>query len=308
MNYGKIIEKALTVVWQNKYLWVLGLFADITFGLSIIEDRRDVSGSFDWEDLAANPASMDWLVGISLFVIFLVFIVIIALMIIERIAEGGLISSAGRIDRGQEHSFTDAWKAGFYKFPPMFGLLICQIVLGISLLMAFVLLCLVAKLIATALFILALIFSIPTFFILIFYLSIVFSYAERFVMLEDRGLIDAIGSGLSLLQDELGKSTLMGIIAVLILIVLSLAVILIFLVLAIPLVALYLINNVAGIIFGVLVLLPIGVAVVAYFNSYRSCVWTFFFDALRLGGSGVPAAAAPPPPPDEPTTPPPRFE
>jgi hypothetical protein len=172
----------------------------------------------------------------------------------------------------------------------------------------FVALCIVAKAIATALFVLALLFSIPTFIILIFYLSIVFSYAERFVMLENRGLLESIGSGWDLLRAEWGKSTLMGIIAVLILIALFMVMAVFFILLAIPMIGFLAINTVLGVLFGIFVLFPIGAIVTGYFNSYRSCVWTFFFDALRAVSPEVPPSPTPPAPSEESPTQPPRFE
>ncbi len=308
MNYGKIIEKAFTIAWKYKYLWLLGIFADITFALSFLEDRQDASSSIDFDRILSDPASFDWLIGVSLFMIFIFLIVIIVLAIIERVAEASLISGAGRINRGQDHSLGISVKEGFQNFPRMFGLLICSLVIGFMIALFFVALCIVAKAIATALFVLALLFSFPTFFILIFYLSIVFSYAERFVMLENRGLIESIGLGWDLLRAEWGKSTLMGIIAVLILIALFMVMAVFFIILALPMLGFMAVNTVLGILFGVFVLLPIGAIVTGYFNSYRSCVWTFFFDGLRATVPETPLGPTPPPPSEQPPSTPPRFE
>ena len=293
MRYTEILQKAFATAWKYKYLWVLGFFADITTFFGFTGEWRERVPPHFWHRFA-DFDHVGLLAGVSILLMFLVFIVVVAFIILERIAEGGLIANAANIRRDQPHNLSTAWNMGFKYFLRMMGVLLCQIVLIFVYIIIFAgFMIIVGVGIGGPVLLLCLIFVIPAFFSGIFLISIVFSYAERFVVVEDRGVFESIGSGLDLLKRKFGQSVAMGFIAVLVIMAITFALVVLFLMLAVPLVGLYLINPVLGVLFGIFIILPPVVLITAYLGVYRSCLWTFFFMELQGRISAPPTPPAP---------------
>lgn len=299
MQYTDLLQKAFSTAWKYKYLWVLGFFADLTSFLSYTGKLRQRVPHDFWRDLA-DPSQLGLWFGLSLFLVFLILIVVLAFLIIERIAEGGLIANAARIRRGESHTLTTAWNAGLQYFLRMVGLRLLQIVVVFVYVIVFAgFMIFVGVGIGGPVLLLSLLFVVPLFFAGIFFMAIIFSYAERFIVVENRGVFESVGEGLELLKREFGKSVAMGLIALGIMICLAIAVIILFVILALPLVGLCFLGSFPAILYGVFVLLPPAVLITAYLGVYRSCLWTFFFMELRGPAAGAAQAVEPssPPPP-----------
>jgi hypothetical protein len=306
MRYTELLHKAFATAWKYKYLWVLGFFADLTSFFSYTGKFRERIPPDFWHRFADFEYA-GLLAGISILLMFLIFIAVVIFIIIERIAEGGLIANAGFIHRGEPHNLSTAWHAGFKYFLRMMGVLILQLVLIFTYILTFAgVFIFLGVGIGGPVLLVSLVFLVPLFFIGIFFIAIIFSFAERFVVLEHRSVFNALTAAWDLLRRELAKSVAMGLLAALIMICLIFAVIIVFVMLAIPLVALYMAGIVPAVLYGVLVLLPLAVVVAAYFGVYRSCLWTFFFLELRGPAARPAAPPAPTPPADSPS--PPSFE
>ena len=119
IDYFKVVSKAFKMVWQNKFLWILGFFVALgSFSLN-----NNNSGNFD--DLSAigeNPYVEeattffnDYTIPVILIAAVL-FIIIIAIIIIGIFAKGGLIHAIDKIDRGDKTDFKQSFKFGISKF------------------------------------------------------------------------------------------------------------------------------------------------------------------------------------------------
>jgi len=308
MRYGELLQKAFVTAWKYKYLWVLGFFADTTSFFGIFNDERSEFGRHIWADFP-DPASLDLNLGLSIFAIFLIVCVVLALIILERIAEGGLICNAAHIERGERHNLSIAWDAGMKYFLRMLGILVFYLVLIFTFIIALGIIGVIAALIATPLLVLSLVFLIPLFFCGLFVLAIGFAYSERFVVIGDQGLFKAVESGFRLFKANPGRSTTMGVIQLLIVIGFVMGLTIVFVILVLPLIILGFFSNLLKFAPWLFIILPLAAVIHAYFTTYRSCVWTYTFMQLRYGPTAVPPVSGANLAPDAPSAPkPPQFE
>jgi len=305
MGYGDLLGKAFSTAWKYKYLWLLGFFVA---GMSIPSSQFDF-GEHDIDRFGSYFSPAEW--GFILFIGIAILFVILILLVLNRICAGGLIANTARIERAESHNLSLAWDAGLRYFWRLVGLFICFLFLFIGTAGIAVVLGIIAAAIETVLLILSLIVLIPLLFACFFVLAIIGSYAERFIVLENQGVFTAIESGFRLFKKEPGKSTAMGFIALIVSVSLGIGAWITFMIMIVPLVGIGMLNLLAALIPGLLIVLPLMILVSAYLGTYRSCLWTFFFMQFR----GTPAAAAAPLPPDAqspaPTAPsasPPQFE
>ncbi len=305
MRYGEVLQKAFATAWKYKYLWLLGFFADITTFFSFTNRGKDRIGPEFWMRLS-DPESA-WLgLGLSLFAMLVILAIVLVFVILERIAEGGLVANAARIERGEQHNLSTAWDAGMKYFPRMLGAAILLLVLIFTFIITLVVIGIVAALIGTPLLVLSLILLIPLLFCGLFVLAITFAYAERFIVLEDQRLFAALESGFRLFKTRLGESIAIGIIALLVVIGIIIVLAIAFITLILPIAMLSIVSKPLAVFFGIFIVLPLAVLVTSYLGAYRSCLWTFFFMKLRpgtaavapvSGGDSGPDALRPPEPP-----------
>lgn len=280
INYGDLLQRAFALAWRFKYLWLLGLFADITSYFSFLtEGRERVEPDFwlhGWQSAARG-----WDMGWSVLAMLVVLMVMVVLIILERVAEGGLVANAGRIARGEQHNLRLAWDAGRHYFVRLMGTLIIHLVLIFSYLLVFaglIFLCILGGMVTI---IPGLLILIPLFFAGLFVIEIVFSYAERFIVLDNQPIFPALGSAWRLFRARPGESVAMGAIALAIMIAFITALAIFSVILIIPLVGIYLLNHILAFFIGVFIIVPIAAGVTAYLGVYRSFLWTFFFIDLR---------------------------
>jgi len=306
MRYSEIIQRAFSAAWKYKYLWILGFFADLTGSLSILQEWRQSRPGRGWQEWnqirtwdelrdLAGWDNVGWFAGVTILLIFFILMVVVALLIIERICEGGLITNAGLLRLGEPHNLSTAWQGGSRYFLRMMGLLLLQIMLVLGLIIAIIgFLIILGVGLGGLMVLLALVFILPLFFAALFVVFIIFSYAERFIVLENNGVVDALKSAAVLWKQKFGKSVAMGLIAVGIMICFTFVLIMLFLLLFIPVFALWLFSPVLAILFAIFIALPPAAVVAAYLGAYRSLLWSFFFLELRAPAvTDVSAAAAP---------------
>jgi hypothetical protein len=237
MEYGKIISRSVKIVWQNKFLIILGFLAAIGSGMSTGSFSNDSSSDF-----SSNPGQFsefgDEIAAFALALVFglicVALLVGIVLWVISTIARGGLIAGVDNIESGEKSGFRLAWGAGWHKAGTL---------LGISLLPAIpALLLFVMGLLAMGAYggifamfgeefaesaglaglgigmaVLACIL-IPIMLVL----SILRNFAERAAMLENHGVIDAYRRGTSVLMANLGEAFILILLQIGIFIVLGL--------------------------------------------------------------------------------------
>ncbi len=122
MEYGKILKRSVNIVWQNKFLIILGILASLVSG-SFGGGAGGGGGNGDlgqFPELEEEIAALA--VGLIIALVCVVLVVGIVLWVISTIARGGLIASVDSIESGEKSSFRQAWSAGWHKAWTLLGI------------------------------------------------------------------------------------------------------------------------------------------------------------------------------------------
>ncbi|UCG24723.1 MAG: hypothetical protein JSW55_01625, partial [Chloroflexota bacterium] len=131
MEYGKIISRSANIVWQNKFLMVLGILAAIGSGFFSGSGGGGGDGSVDtgFGDPGQFSEFGDEIAAFAIGAVGVVFVLIciglfigIVLWVISTVARGGLIASVDSIEAGEKSSFSQAWGAGWNKVWTLLGI------------------------------------------------------------------------------------------------------------------------------------------------------------------------------------------
>ncbi|MFW6070323.1 MAG: DUF7544 domain-containing protein [bacterium] len=241
MDYGKIVSRSATIVWENKYLILLGILASLGSGTISGGGGGGGGGNGNgngqpfadpgqFPDFSAEIAGLA--VGVILVLMCLAIFVGLLLWAISTVARGGLVASVDTIESGGKSSFTDGWRAAWQKVWTLLGIGLLPGIPGL-ILFAVGLLALGAYGGVWAIFgeevlapagvgvggVLALVACIVLPIILI--LSILRTFAERACMLEDLGVIDAYRRGWNVLMANLGEAIILFVLQIVIFLVLG---------------------------------------------------------------------------------------
>lgn len=219
MDYGKAINRAVNIAWQNKFLIVLGILAALGSGSFGGGGGGNFTFSSDGAPLEDEFAALA--AGVVLVLVCVAVAVGIVFWAISSIARGGLIASVNDLESGQESSFSQAWRAGWEKVWTLLGIGFLPAIPGLVLfvgglfafgayggitalfgedfgsifggtalgIVAIVLICLVGPIVLV--------------------LSVLRNFAERACMLEDLGVIDAYRRGASVLMANIGEAVIL---------------------------------------------------------------------------------------------------
>jgi hypothetical protein len=238
MEYGKILSRSVNIVWQNKFLIIVGILAALS---SALFSGSGGGGSDGGDTGFGDPGQFsEFGDEIAAFAIAAVFAFIcvgiliwIVIWVISTVARGGLIASVDSIESGEKSSFRQAWSAGWNKAGTL---------LGISLLPAIpALILFVIGLLALGTYggvfamfgeefaesagiaglgiVLAVLACIVMPIMLV--LLVLRNFAERACMLEDLGVIEAYRRGTSVLMANLGQAIILILLQIAIFIVLG---------------------------------------------------------------------------------------
>ncbi len=236
MDYGKTLSRAWKIIWENKFLILLGVIVALgsgngggggTAGGGNV-DFPSGEGDFDFDmprwdvpDVRDEFGVPEVVIIVGVLVLVsLAVLVGIALWIVSTIARGGLIAGVSTIDGGGASTFAQAWSAGWRKgwrllgigiLPAIPGFLLLIIVLGAAGVFAGVygLLGEPASYasgagLAIVLFLLACVL-IPIALIL----SLLRTFANRACMLDDLGVIASYRQGLNVLMGNIGPALIL---------------------------------------------------------------------------------------------------
>lgn len=229
MEYRKIVERSVNIVWQNKYLILLGILAALGGGLPGGGGGGGGGGGNGNGSGSAAPGQLpDFSDEISALAVgAIIALACVALLIgllfwaISTVARGSLIAGVDAVESGQKSSFSDSWRAGWAKVWTLLGIGLLPGIPGLVLLLVGL-----AGLAGygglSALFggefaggaglaglggLFALVACIVTPIILV--LAILRNFAERAAMLENLGVIDAYRRGWNVLTANLGEAILL---------------------------------------------------------------------------------------------------
>ncbi len=137
MDYGQLLQRAWNLIWNHKFLILLGLLValgggqgtninfnvgggvrDFEFGPPQEFDFRfeEWEDDFDFDfDFDGQLAPLRLAVPLVIGLIIVGVLVGLVLWVIATIAEGGLIAGANALDAGMASDFSTAWNAGWQK-------------------------------------------------------------------------------------------------------------------------------------------------------------------------------------------------
>ncbi|MFN2223424.1 MAG: hypothetical protein ACK2UH_12780 [Candidatus Promineifilaceae bacterium] len=311
MDYGQLLRDAWYVVWNNKFLLILGFLAALGSGVS--SGNNNVSYNLNADEIPpAFGERVDiFLAHFAPIVIGLMCLVVfvgVLFWLIRLTAQAGLISAADRLHNGEKVTLVEALRSGLSKLGRMIGIYL--ILYGPFLLLAFIMAVLVLALVGTAIgfefadwgqeFVpwmasfgigiacvaLLLCALIP----LMMVVTIILPFAQRAAVLEDMSVTDSLRRAWWVIKSNPADVIILVLLFVVVGIVYSVAVGIVL----VPLIALLFVPMVIGLVVdgtlgigNVLALILGGVAIGllaavlnAFWTSYRSTAMTLAYRQL----------------------------
>lgn len=312
LNYWKTVTESFKIIWRNKYLWILGLFsAGSTLFLNFSPHFK--VENWNWAQvnlkklfplfLNLDFLAEHWIIAmISAAGLFLLVIILIAL---GCLAQGGLISSVHNLSKPCKtfnvlQSKEKEKKLGFKK-SLLLGKKFFWRVLGLDALFLLVILALFLlflgiplvlflwqKKIITALFLGFLGGTIFSFFG--FLGLLLFRYSIIAIVLENKKIGKAIETSFKLLSQNLGATILVNLLLWVVTVILSSTYFAAFIILLIPLalIALILFLTIHVFAFPLILLLlfltgaVIGIVITGFISAFKSTAWTLTYKQLKI--------------------------
>jgi len=319
MSYGDLIRDAFRITLRNRFLWFFGFFAGSAFF-----NFPSGGGNFDTDDFEQSGADSSALaaqLGPGIFdnaalivgLVVLVLLVVLVFIVMSIISQGALSESVAAIDRGEGRRFGSTFGAGLRDFWRVLGYYVLFFLIAVGLLVAIgVPIALVvggtfaatqstgARIIVA---VLAGLVGLVLLIVIFVPLHVISQYALREIVVRRARVFGSVGSGYGIFRRNLGRSLLLWLINLLVMIgvgiALLVAVLLVGLVLFIPTIALALAEYttaaiVAGVVAGV-ILLPLLLAASGAAGTFGHAYWTLAY--LRLTAPSqmeVPGTVPPP--------------
>ena len=322
MDYAELLKSAWQITWRHKYLWVLGLFAlgggggplscSSNFNSGTSSDLH--IGTFDWADFfSRNRGTLVALAGVAV-------LLGIVWAILSLITEAGLIAGVDDRLRGRsDTSLATSWRAGLGAFWRLLGLVLLVgivVVLVLGILLALIVVPLIiagtgnhdaslTAIGATVLFALFLfVLSLPVLIVL----QIVVNWAFRSLVLEQAGVFASLRAGWRLFRRNVGKSLVVWVLSIGLMIGLGLALALPVIVVGIP-IALLIAGSghasgptlIAGLLSVGALALVVGGIVKAVTTTYFSSYWTIAWRRIVAPPAALATTATSGPEPTLPT-------
>jgi hypothetical protein len=228
VSYGDIIRDAFWISWRNRFMWFFGFFLSGAAG-SFVSPTNFGNFGVLGEDTPTGGAPF-WLLNLGrwiqenvvLFVVLVavfVFSVVSIWLALYAISRGALAESVAAIDRGEERSFSSAWRAGLSSLWRVLGqitiisLIWLSLTLVISLLGALLAVGIFAATDSVAVRVLVVAFEaillIPLLVVVSVVLTIVGQFALRALVVGGEGVFASVGSGYRLFRRNFGRSLLL---------------------------------------------------------------------------------------------------
>ncbi|MCB9421853.1 MAG: hypothetical protein H6667_18780 [Ardenticatenaceae bacterium] len=128
MDFGSLLKRSWNIVWNNKFLFVLGFLAALGSGGT--NGNGGGRGNFNY-NFGPNDVPAEILDQLQRFwtqygalvigLVCLGIIVSIILWLVRLVAQAGLISSVARIEAGEKVTFSEAFAAGVGKLGRVIG-------------------------------------------------------------------------------------------------------------------------------------------------------------------------------------------
>jgi hypothetical protein len=300
MNYGELLSEAFRLTWRNKFLWFFGFFVGATGG------SFNFPANFGGQqgDMPLGPASgpLRWISeNLALFItIVIAAVVVLALIfiVLAMISHGALAESVAALHRGESRRFGLAWRAGTANFWRVLVLKILFLLMALGLVLLLALPVLLGGLAVFSLtdstglrvlsVVLGIVVAVVALIVVFVPFAIVNQFALRELVVSGRRVLDSVGGGFGLLRRNLGRSLLVWLLQLGVMLGLGIAVLVVILILGAillgPAIALFATDRatagvVAGVVGGLLFLVPVFV-ISGAISAFNHTYWTLAY--LRL--------------------------
>ena len=233
MDYGNILRRSWDIIWNHKFMMVLGFLAALGSGSMNLGSRGGGGNSgftldgseFDaLPRLSENIGAIIAAAGILLMGLICFFIILgLVLWLLRLTAQAGLIDAASRLDGGEKVTFGEAFAAGWHRLGRMIGLNL--VLFGIFIIITVVVVVLsgiaiggsFAGMAGSGNDMGALFATLGASFIALFccllcvivvfgvFVSILYPFAQRAIVLENMGVIAGIKRGWQVIRENLGE-------------------------------------------------------------------------------------------------------
>ena len=130
MDYGHLFRRSWEIVWENKFLFILGFLAALSGGGGNGGGRGNIN--FPSSSSSSGPFPSDfpsefgdfWAQYGGLFIGLICFLIILGIVfwLVSLAAQGGMIEAVDRIEAGEKMSFGKAFSAGVGRIGSLVGL------------------------------------------------------------------------------------------------------------------------------------------------------------------------------------------
>jgi hypothetical protein len=272
MEYGVIVRRAWALAWQNKSLWILGLFAG----------GGGMAG-FNWNSDKFSPDKLH--ISTATFAVFGLGLLFLALVFIllSILANAAIIDAVNRLARGGVYRLRDSFSVGVDFFWRFLGL--CLLGLGTGIILVAILavpgiLCFMSS---TLVGVMSLLVLVPLFLAGAFVINGIFQLAARALVVRNSRIGDAVEEGYLLFRNRLGSNLAIFLIYLVLAIGVSVISLVILGIIGGPFVAMALLST-AGLVAALLIGLPLVILVMWVMNgltgSFFSAIYTLFYFEL----------------------------
>lgn len=236
MDYGKLVSRAVTTVWENKFLIVLGILVALgggggSGGASFNFDGGDFGQGAqpqtppDFPQIPQLPPEAEVaLGGAALLVLLLCCVAVLVglvLFVLSTVARGGLIAGVNDIEEDQPTSLGQAWSAGWQRVWTLLGIAILPAIPSVILVSIGLILGVGVAAFSQAVGVRMeglLVVLVPLACVLIpitLVLTLLRTFANRAAMLEGLGVMASYGRGWSVLLENVGSAIIIFVIQIL---------------------------------------------------------------------------------------------
>jgi hypothetical protein len=300
MNYGDLLSEAFRLTWRNRYLWFFGFFVaggggsfnfPANFGGQEVQNPfGPVAGPLQWIS--------DNLVLFLTVIISVIVVLALIFLVLSIISHGALAESVAALHRGETRGFGPAFRVGTANFWRVLGLKVLFFLIALGLILVIFLPVVLGALAAfsltdsTGLRVLAVVLGVLFVFVALIVVFLPFAIVNQFglreLVVSRRRITESIAGGFRLFRRNIGRSLLVWLIQLAVMLGLGIAVLVALVIFGAillgPAIALFATDHapagvVAGVVGGVLFLVPVFV-ISGAIGAFNHAYWTLAY--LRL--------------------------
>jgi hypothetical protein len=286
MSYSELVNDTIRITAKNWWLWIFGFFVSASdAGSSMFQFTKNLNLGH-----RHHFSNLDFLPALAAGIILLIFVAAIIYLILKLISEGSLIVAVRDIKKEHPTNLSAAAAEGVKFFWRLIGIWFTFVVISIVSFVIAAIPVVIAFLLHWVLGVLALIVVVPIWIAFLVATDIIAAWAFRYAVIDDRGFVDAIGEGFTMLRKYLGQSIVVALISFGSHIVIGIVTFIVVLLIGVPFLIAGAINLWMGLIPGIVIGFCLLVVIHGFSGTYFSSLWTLAF--LQIKELSPPPAAA----------------